>query len=239
MEKFTDYFVEKFEGKVSKLLGSNWEKKFGDDIGTVLDKQALLETLDLNKLTSSQKKLFKKIYKSDAIVVKDGKHVMNTKYNHKTRFKERPKLDTDNPELAAVYAYFDFTNNVKKEFADITRKYFDTEAEHKEFLDTRPLKFLENEVYVRYELTKEARKMIDRAGSYQTKFINDTARKEAKKMAIEKYGTKATAENMEEFAERALMRAQDLYNNMQTYRESFKISDSFFKNRNDPNSESI
>ena len=226
-------FVEKFEGKVSKLLGSNWEKKFGDDIGTVLDKQALLETLDLNKLTSSQKKLFKKIYKSDAIVVKDGKHVMNTKYNHKTRFKERPKLDTDNPELAAVYAYFDFTNNVKKEFADITRKYFDTEAEHKEFLDTRPLKFLENEVYVRYELTKEARKMIDRAGSYQTKFINDAARKEAKKMAIEKYGTKATAENMEEFAERALMRAQDLYNNMQTYRESFKISDSFFKNRND------
>jgi len=226
-------FVEKFEGKVAKLLGSNWEKKFGDDIGTVLDKQALLETLDLNKLTSSQKKLFKKIYKSDAIVVKDGKHVMNTKYNHKTRFKERPKLDTDNPELAAVYAYFDFTNNVKKEFADITRKYFNTEAEHKEFLDTRPLKFLENEVYVRYELTKEARKMIDRAGSYQTKFINDAARKEAKKMAIEKYGTKATAENMEEFAERALMRAQDLYNNMQTYRQSFKISDSFFKNRND------
>ena len=226
-------FVVKFEEKVTNILGKNWDKGFGKDMGVVLDKQALLERLDLDKLTASQKQLVKKVYKSDAIQIKDGKHAMNKKYNYKARFKDRPANAADNPELAATYVYFDFTNNVQKEFNKVTRKSFETDAEHKEYIDSKPVNFLTNEVYVRYQLSKPMLKVMDRLGDYQEKFISNEALKIQNKMALDKYGTKAKAENLAEFEVEAFEKANRLFAQMQKYGESYKISDSFFKNRNE------
>ena len=226
-------FVEGFEARAAELIGKNWESSFGNDMQIVLAKQRLLERLDLGVLTDSHKSFIKKVYKTDAIQIKDGKHIINPKYKkYKERFKDRPKDASKNPTLEATHEYIEFTEYVKKEFKEITKKFFETKEEHAAYLADNPLNFLKNELYTRYELTPQMRKVMDKLGTFKDKFINDESLKIAKKMAVKKYGTKASAKNISEFEVAAFEKASELFANMQKYRESYKISDSFFKKRN-------
>ena len=167
----------------------------------MLDAPRYAERLNTGTLTRVQRKFMRKAVKDDYVIMKDGEYVQNSKYKNNAI----AGMNQNTPQGKVAIEWYNLTREYKIGLEDAIRDLFKSDVEYKQFMKDNPINWIEKNVYMGRFLTKEAMDIIgtNRGGKHQKRFIDATAVKIAKDMAVREHGPGATAEQINKFMDNA------------------------------------
>ena len=197
---------------------------------SMLDIERYAERLNTGTLNRHQKKFMSKAVKKDAVVVKDGKYIINEKYKEDiTR-----ALDLNTPQGRVAKEWNNLTESFKTELDSALRSHFKSESDYQAWLDkSGGIDWITDNFYMYRKLTPEMMQVMGkgRGGAYQKKIEESIALDMAKNSALEKYGSKVTEEQIKtEFLE-VFPEAQRTVNQMFKFNQGKLANAIYIKNR--------
>jgi integrase len=197
---------------------------------SMLDLERYAERLNTGALNRQQKKFMSKAVKKDAVVVKDGKYVINKKYKEDiTR-----ALNLDTPQGRVAKEWNNLTETFKTELDSALRGHFKSESDYQAWLNkTGGIGWITENFYMYRKLTPEMMQVMGkgRGGAYQKKIEESIALDMAKKSALEKYGSNVTEEQIRTEMLEVFPVAQEAVNQMFKFNKGKLANAIYIKNR--------
>lgn len=204
-----------FENRAKKLVGKDWNgvfwKGLKDSFVIVMDTERYIERLETNsgknKLSSTERHLMSKAFKSDFIIEKDGKYIKNPKYKGD---KIREAFNTKNKEGQVIELWKDYTDNMHEAFKTAVKNSL-TEVEWLNFEKDNNINWIKDGIYVSRLLTPEFKKAFNIHGKNMDKLIEKQAVPIAKELAEKKYKNPTEEQIFREMEDAKTVVLQNLY----------------------------
>ena len=176
-----------FEKNAQRLVGKDWNgvfwKGLKDSFVVVMDAERYIERLETGKLTSKEKHLMSKAFKSDYIVEKDGKYIKNPKYKGG---KIRDAFNTNNKEGQVVELWKNYTDYMHEAFETAVKNNL-TEVEWLNFKEDNNINWIKDGIYVSRLVTTDFKRHFNIHGRNMEKLIEEQAVPIARELAQKKH----------------------------------------------------
>jgi hypothetical protein len=176
----------KFESRAVEIFGKGaWEGRLGlgvKDSLYLMDAERYIERLELKQLTFKEKNFISKAFKSDWVILKDGKWVKNYK-------NPVDAINLKTKQGKIVKAWMEYTDNVYRSFKTAVKANL-TDVEWSNFKKNNNIHWIKDNIYVSRLLTPEFRRAFNLNSKAFDTLVKDQAVPLAKKLAQDKYKTK-------------------------------------------------